>query len=154
MTPQETPRGGQGAAGEAERVSGGQGVNEGGTGDSRTWTLTIPAPAAWISLNHRMHWAAKAKLTKSWRLATSLAARNAGLPKGLAHVHITATVTKPTRRAFDVHNLLGTFKAQIDGLVDYGIVADDSTKYLTGPDMRVDPNPGPASVRLTIKEIS
>lgn len=153
MTPPLKPGAVTSASGEAERGDVSPESFEAIKDDPETWTLTIPAPTAWISLNHRMHWAAKAKLTKSWRLATSLAARNADLPKGLAHVHITATVTKPTRRAFDVHNLLGTFKAQIDGLVDHGLVADDSTKYLTGPDMRVDPNIGPASVTLTIKEI-
>lgn len=119
----------------------------------RTATLTIPAPAAWISMNQRLHWAKKAELTRTWRLAAAVAARKAELPKGLPHVHITATVTKPSRRAFDVHNLLPSLKAAIDGLVDYGLIEDDSTKYLTGPDMRVNPETGPASVVLEIVEI-
>ncbi len=114
------------------------------------YTLTIPAPAEWINLNQRMHWAMKAKLTKAWRLSASLNARQANLPKDLGKVHVLVVVTKPTRRAFDVHNLLPSFKAIIDGLVDYGLVEDDSTKFLTGPDMRVDPDVGPASVQLTI----
>lgn len=142
----------EGARG-AERVSGGSGSFGSGTGPHsapRVWTLVIPAPTAWISLNQRLHWAKKAELTRTWRLAASLAARKAGLPKGIPHVHITATVTKPSRRAFDVHNLLPSLKAAIDGLVDYGLVADDSTKYLTGPDMRVNPETGPAAVVLTI----
>ena len=137
-----------------ERVSGGQGSNGAlSKRFPRTWEVAIPAPAAWISLNDRMHWAKKAALTKSWRLAASLAARKAGLPTGIPHVHITATVTKPSRRAFDVHNLLPSLKAAIDGLVDYGLVADDSTKYLTGPDMRGNPDPGPAAVGLTISAL-
>ena len=145
----------QEGAGGAERVSGGDGPGSALRNDSAaSWELAIPAPTDWISLNHRMHWAAKAKLTKTWRLATSLAARNAGLPKGIPHIHITATVTKPSRRAFDVHNLLPSLKAAIDGLVDYGLIEDDSTKYLTGPDMRVDPDVGPAAVVLTITAIA
>lgn len=44
-------------------------------------------------------------------------------------------------------------KAVIDGLVDYGVVADDSTKYLTGPDMRVSDDTGPASITIILKEI-
>lgn len=82
-----------------------------------------------------------------------MTAQVAGLPKGLAKVHVTAHITKPTRRAFDVHNLIPTLKAIIDGLVDHGLVADDSTKYFTGPDMRVSDETGPASITLTIKEI-
>ena len=151
MTAPEASQCVTGATGEAKRGNGGSGGFEGADGAlGGPWEIVVPAPTDWISLNDRMHWAKKAALTKSWRLATSLAARKAGLPKGIPHVHVMATVTKPTRRAFDVHNLLGTFKAQIDGLVDYGLVEDDSTKFLTGPDMRVNPKIGPAAVVLTV----
>lgn len=144
----------QEGSGGAERVSGGQGVNEALRNDSRTWTLTIPAPAAWINSNDRLHRMAQAKLIKTWRLAASLAARNAGLPKDLARVHIIATITKPTRRKYDCGNLYPSVKPCIDGIVgDYGLLPDDDNEHLLGPDLRHNPTPGPASITLTIKEI-
>lgn len=154
MTPPLKPGDGTSASGEAGRVGGGQVVNEGGTSDSRTWTLSIPAPADFINVNKRYHWAAKAKLTKAWRKNTYFAALKAQLPEGLERVHIIATITRPTRRKYDVGNLADTAKACIDGLVsDYGLLPDDDNAHLLGPDMRHDPEPGPASITLTIKEI-
>lgn len=120
----------------------------------RSWTLTIPAPADWINSNDRLHRMAQAKLIKTWRLAASLAARNAELPKDLARVHIIATITKPTRRKYDVGNLYPSVKPCIDGIVsDYGLLPDDDNAHLLGPDLRHNPEPGPASITLTIKEI-
>ena len=111
----------------------GPGAAEGRTAVLELW---IPAPAGWINLNHRMHWAVKAKLTKAWRLAARVHAQNAGLPKGFEHVRIEAHVVKSTARAYDAHNLTPTGKAIIDGLVDYGLVPDDTNRYVVGPDMR------------------
>ncbi|WP_104087064.1 hypothetical protein [Arthrobacter sp. GMC3] len=153
MTPQETRPLTTSATGGAERVGGGQEVNGAVSGPHRLAQFTINAPADWINLNQRLHWAKKAELTRQWRLAAHVAANRAGVHQGFTKVHVTAYITKPTRRAFDVHNLVPTLKAVIDGLVDYGLVEDDSTKYLTGPDMRVSEETGPASITLTIKEI-
>lgn len=153
MTPPSSTGHGKDGTGGAERVSGGHDGNEAATEPRRLEQFTINAPADWINLNQRLHWAKKAELTRAWRLAAHVAAQNAKVHQGFTKVHVTAYITKPIRRAFDVHNLIPTLKAVIDGLVDYGLVADDSTKYLTGPDMRVSPEPGPASITLTIQEI-
>ena len=124
-----------------------------------TYTLEIPAPADWISENDRLYWAQRAKIVRAWRNAALIYARQARLPK-LERAHITATVHKGNRRAYDAHNLMPTAKACIDGLVTgkgrvkgYGLLPDDSNKHLTGPDMRagtVDPVP---HIILTIKEL-
>jgi crossover junction endodeoxyribonuclease RusA len=114
--------------------------------------LTIPAPCQFINLNSRTHWAPKAKQTKAWRTAAYVAASNAKLPKGLSRVHIVAHVVKPTSRAYDVHNLLPTLKAAIDGLVDYGLIQDDSNEYLVGPDLRQG-GKGESAIVITIAKI-
>lgn len=149
MTPQETPGLTTGAAGEAERVAGGSAHFEGGTG--RSVTLEIPAPTDWINTNRRYHPLAKAKLTKTWRLATSLAARN--IPPLRTPVHITATIWKPRSGRYDPNNLADTSKACVDGLVDAGLIPDDSYKEVIGPDHRHG-GKGPAKLVLEIKEIS
>ena len=116
------------------------------------WTITILAPCKFINLNARTHWAPKAQLTKAWRNAAHVAARNAQLPKGLQAVHVVAHIIKPTSREYDVHNLMPTLKAAIDGLVtDYGLIPDDTNKHLTGPDLRQG-GKGPAAIRITITE--
>ena len=120
------------------------------------YELTIPAPADWINANQRHHWAERARLTRAWRNAALIYARQARLPK-LERAHITATVHKTHRRTYDAHNLVLTAKACIDGLVTgkgrvrgYGLLPDDSNEHLTGPDMRAgDPRPEPCLV-LTI----
>jgi hypothetical protein len=118
---------------------------------NRTWTITIPAVVDWLNLNQRMHWAQKAKLTKVWRTQTDLRATIEGLPKDLQHVHITAHVIKSTSRQYDVHNLMPTLKACVDGLVDYGLIPDDTNKHLTGPDLRQG-GKGEPGIRITITE--
>ncbi|WGH82510.1 hypothetical protein QDX25_04995 [Auritidibacter ignavus] len=106
----------------------------------------------WINANQRQHWAVKAKNTKLWRQATALRARQMKLPTGLKRAHITVHVHKSNRRTYDVHNLYGTAKAAIDGLIDYGVLPDDTNAHLTGPDMREgDPRPI-AGITITIKE--
>lgn len=117
-----------------------------------TWTITVPAIVPFLNLNQRMHWAQKAKITKAWRARAGLHATLANLPKDLQRVHIVAHVTKPTNRQYDVHNLMPTLKACVDGLVDYGLIPDDTNKHLTGPDLRQG-GKGVAGVTITITEL-
>lgn len=101
-------------------------------------TLTIPAPCDWINANQRLHWAEKARRTKAWRAAAYYAA--AQIPRRertfAGPVHIVCTVHKTKGGRFDAGNLSDTFKACVDGLVDAGVVPDDSNEYVTGPDPR------------------
>lgn len=109
---------------------------------------------AWLSMNQRMHWAPKADITKQWRTLARHAATKAGTPTGLDRVHVTAHVHKTNNRSYDVHNLLPTMKAVVDGLVDYGLVADDDNTQLVGPDMRQGEKRDKAGITITIKELS
>ena len=126
MNETEVTRGVEVPEGATEPLSAAQGV----------WTLTIQSELPMLNLNQRMHWAKKAQLTKHWRALTMVNAMAADLPRNLDRIHITAHVTKPTNRQYDVHNLMPTLKACVDGLVDYGLIPDDTNKYLTGPDLR------------------
>lgn len=118
---------------------------------TRVWTITIPAIIPMLNLNQRMHWAPKAEITKAWRRNAALGAHLADLPKDLDRVHIVAHIIKPTARQYDVHNLMPTLKACVDGLVDYGLIPDDTNKHLTGPDLRQG-GKGPAAIIITITE--
>jgi hypothetical protein len=113
-------------------------------------SLTIPAPCQFINSNQRLHRMAQAKLTKTWREASAAAAQ--GLDPFTPPVHITAHIWKPRGGRYDPNNLAPTTKAIVDGLVDAGLLADDSVNYVIGPDHRHGGKGEPAIV-LEIIEI-
>ena len=117
--------------------------------------VTITAPADWLRLNggHGNRYA-KADLTRQWRAAAGWEAKRQHMPTLTTPVRIIATVhleTKPSR--WDATNWLPTAKACIDGLVDAGVLADDSNKHVIGPDMRAGDSWADAALVLTIEQI-
>lgn len=130
---------------------------------ARSWTITIPAPVAWLNANQRIDRRRVSPLTKEWRNAAHLYARAGKLPQ-LGKAHITATLRFRDRRRRDPHNYYPTLKACIDGLIDYGLLPDDSHEYLVGPDVRIgEVLPSPKKTRawvpsgevvLTIREVT
>lgn len=93
-----------------------------------------------LTANQRLHWAQRAKRSRMVRqmghaqAATTLMRNPAGV---LDRAHITVTVSWPDKRRRDVHNIMPTIKAAIDGIVDAGMLPDDSDAHLIGPDLRV-----------------
>lgn len=119
---------------------------------TNAYILVIPAPCAFINANTRMHWAKRSALTKAWRQRAFIAARNAHLPHMDQRVTITATAHRDHNRGrWDATNLAPTAKAAVDGLVDAGVLTDDSNKYLVGPDMRAGEPWADAALVLTIR---
>lgn len=98
--------------------------------------IEVPASQIITSNNERGHWAIRSGTKKLLRQKTRLRAQQAGLPKGLERVHITAHIDYPDRRRRDAHNLMPTLKCCVDGITDYGLIPDDSDKHLIGPDLR------------------
>jgi len=113
-------------------------------------TIDVPAPCAFINSNQRLHRMAQAKLTKLWRQATATAAH--GIPQIDGRVHIIAHIYKPRGGRYDTNNLAPTTKACVDGLVDAGLLLDDSVEYVIGPDLRHG-GKGPAEIVLEIIKI-
>lgn len=119
--------------------------------------LTIPAPCDWLRLNgghgNRYH---RASLTRQWREAAAWQARRQRIPAVVAYpVRIVATVhldTRPSR--WDATNWLLTAKACVDGLVDAGVLADDSNRHVVGPDMRAGGPWADAALVLTITNLT
>lgn len=94
-------------------------------GIKREWLLTA---------NQRLHWRAKAERTATLRHLTNVIVPN---QEPFPHrVRCIVHVAYPDKRRRDVHNLMPTIKACIDGLVDAGWLTDDSDQYLEGPDLR------------------
>lgn len=87
------------------------------------WTVPLPYKRPPLSLNDRMHWAQKAKITKELRLLAKVGARH--IPDlGKCHVELVWYVNDRRRR--DSDNPFPTLKALADGLVDAEVVEDDT----------------------------
>lgn len=116
-------------------------------------TLIIEPPCDFINANQRLHFQAKAKLTKAWREAAMIAAlavRDLYETYPRAHVVITYRLADDRRR--EVSNLQPTSKAILDGIVDSGLLVDDSDAHVIGPDNRRERPNGPPRATVTIKE--
>lgn len=93
------------------------------------------AQSSMISLNSRMHHMKRAGLAKQLRRWGYLLGREG---KGVARLHLTRArvvceIAYPDRRRRDLHNLMGTIKPMVDGLIDAGLLPDDSDKFMDGP---------------------
>ena len=120
------------------------------------WTVTIPAPAPWLSANHRRDLRRQTPERRAWRDAGLVHAKRVHLPK-LQYAHLVAVLRFADDRRRDAHNYYPTLKALIDGLVgDYGLLPDDSDNHLVGPDLRRGPalRVGYGEVVLTITDLA
>jgi hypothetical protein len=114
--------------------------------NTRTWTIDIPVPCAWLTANIERHRYKRSTLVRQWREATVVACKAARLPKSVTPVDISGTVYYTGRRPVrDRLNLANTFKAIIDALtphavkmrdnkpvvyVGYGFLPDDSDRHV------------------------
>jgi len=71
----------------------------------------------------------RAKLTKEWREAFAWIAKSHGIPQ-MRWISVTVEPHQKTGRLQDVGACNPAVKAAIDGLVDAGIVIDDSPEYV------------------------
>lgn len=105
------------------------------------FVVELPNLAGWLNVNDnhggKLYHGRRHKVL-AWREAAAEAARAAGLPR-LERARVIGQVCFLDRRRRDPGNWYPTAKAAVDGLVDAGLLDDDSTRYLIGPDMR----PGP-----------
>ncbi|MGH3499341.1 MAG: hypothetical protein ACRDQA_00330, partial [Nocardioidaceae bacterium] len=67
--------------------------------------------------------------------------------------HIVYEYRPPDRRRRDTANLYPSAKACVDGLVDAGVLDDDDSEHLTGPDPRLGPVVAGGQLALHITEL-
>jgi len=103
----------------------------------RTWRVELPAGLELLNANDRdSHWARRKRITGALREAAGWMARCQRVPH-LERAHVLAVYEPPDRRRRDPANLQPSFKACVDGLVDAGVVPDDDSEHLDGPDPRL-----------------
>lgn len=117
---------------------------------TRTWDIRLPYTRPPLSLNDRMHWATKARLTKEIR-AYVREACTYRVPD-LTRAHVVLHWVPRDRRRRDTDNPFPTLKAAIDGIRDAGVVPDDSSEYVTSAVVLDPPQPKDPHVYLVIEE--
>jgi crossover junction endodeoxyribonuclease RusA len=117
------------------------------------WTIRLPYATPPLSLNSRMHWATKARITREIRHATTWAASDLKIP-ACERIAVELHYVPRDRRRRDEDNLFLTLKAAIDGIRDAGVVPDDSSEYVTSA-CRIDPpNRADPHLYLTIERLA
>jgi crossover junction endodeoxyribonuclease RusA len=103
-----------------------------------------------LSQNDRLHWTLKHERTSMVRNAAAWAAKGQKIP---AAARITAQLHYATgdNRRRDAPNLTATSKPAIDGLVDAGVVPDDSDRYVTEVMPVIHNGPGDRRLWLTVE---
>lgn len=120
---------------------------------TRSWTLSINAPAPMYSVNSTEHWRRIFAARKAWRETTFLLAQQAKLPKGLGRVRIDIALHFVDRRQRDTANFHPTVGKPIaDALskgrvvkaktgtrveVGYELIANDTPEFLDGPHLTI-----------------
>ena len=116
----------------------------------RTWTLRVgyyTKPP--LSLNDRMHWRKKAGITKKVRAGVFLDAESIPV---LGWATVELHYVPRDRRRRDRDNLVATLKPCMDGLVDAGVIPDDTPEYLTWTVHIDPPNRADPHLYLLVKE--
>ena len=95
-----------------------------------TVTLDGWLPNSALSPNARVHWRVKAKAAAEARSTVWGAVMHAGWPRTPALTKKRLVVTLVKRRLLDGDNATSLCKSICDGVVDTGVVVDDSLQYL------------------------
>lgn len=119
--------------------------------------LTIPLP--WkkppLSLNDRMHWRQKHRITRHMRthIAWTLSAganKRAPLRKG-QRLRVELHYQPRDNRRRDTDNMVASLKPICDGIVDAGIVEDDTPEYMIKPEPVIHPANGANNAHMWLQ---
>jgi crossover junction endodeoxyribonuclease RusA len=109
--------------------------------------ITLPWPPTALSPNTRQHWSKLAKAKKAYREACAWTAKEQGACRiDASRLHVSLVFVPPSRRAFDLDNLLSRMKSGLDGLCDV-LGVDD--KHWTLTIAKADKIGGMVRVRVT-----
>jgi hypothetical protein len=120
--------------------------------EPREYTLELPAGMLLINVNEGLHWREINKRRQIIRRCTEILARNQKIP-ALARVHITGRLHFPDARRRDANNWADSAKPAVDALVTAGVLEDDDSTRVLGPDMRIGEKRPRAQLVLEIREV-
>ncbi len=96
-----------------------------------THTLDLGFDSVPLSMNSRMHWREEARIKKQIRTTAWLLAKQSKIPTDCDHITVCLHYRPKNNRRRDSDNLMPVLKAACDGLVDAGLVADDTPDLMT-----------------------
>ncbi|MEU0656057.1 hypothetical protein ABZ485_27965 [Streptomyces albogriseolus] len=109
----------------------------GGIHRPASWRISLPVKTKLINANQNLHFRRKAELVKVIRNAAWTMARHSNIP-ALQRAHIYFVIHPDTSiKRRDPGNWAPSAKAAVDGLVDAGVLPDDDSTRLIGPDPRI-----------------
>lgn len=95
----------------------------------------VAIPLTWrtlpLSMNVRLHHMVEYRAREAIKNEMLVKARQLRIPKGLEWVHIELHWRPAKRNRRDTDNPAPSLKAVIDGLVKYGLVADDNSEHVS-----------------------
>lgn len=97
----------------------------------RTWRLDLPYAWPPLSLNDRLHWAARRRIAVKFADDVTWLAKGARLPTGLDRVGIVLHWQVRDKRRRDTDNPMASVKVAVDALTRYGLVPDDDSEHVT-----------------------
>ena len=122
----------------------------------RTASYPAPVPPWTTNEDRRLHFHVRAARIKEWHDAAYWIAKQQGWNHPSENNRpstVRVTVTYPTQRIRDNHNLVGTVvKATIDGLVAAGVWPNDDPRYVTVLEPRIVVKPGHHQVTIELEE--
>lgn len=118
----------------------------------RSWSLVLPWTRPPLSLNDRMHWQVRRSWVRSVRGVAHLLAVRARIP-GLVRCGVELVYAPRDVRVRDSDNLVATLKPLCDGLVDAGVVIDDSPEYMRKAMPRIVAPEYPGRLWLMVAEL-
>ena len=114
----------------------------------QSWFIDYCATVWTANSANRMHMGERIKITKQWRTDFFLLAKHEKIPR-LVRAKIIVTPFQKRGRLQDVAACAPAAKAAIDGLVDAGVLHDDSSEYLTSIEFKT-PQRGENMLRVEI----
>lgn len=125
---------------------------------ARQWRIDVPmvsgdlrTPRPWTA-NERIHWRVRHDRTKTIRTAVTRTARALKIPL-LDHVRVQLHYAPGDNRRRDEDNLTTTSKPSFDGLVDAGIVPDDTAAWMTKLMPVIHPGRGRRQLWLVVEAV-
>lgn len=107
------------------------------------WTLELPYSKPPLSLNGRLHWAQQARIKAEVRGAAFWLAKSQRIP-ALDRPTVVLHYEPKGRARRDADNLVATLKPCVDGLVDAGVISDDTPDHVDTLMPVIDPHNGVA----------
>jgi hypothetical protein len=98
--------------------------------------ISFEPPAKCLTMNQRLHWAQKSKISRAWRDAACDAGElldDDDFDQGGGHLEpslVTVHIPVKGNRRRDPHNWFPTIKPIVDGLVDAGLWPDDTPEWV------------------------